>query len=66
MRRAMGVDVKPRRERMAPWKAIICWFAGHDWGMFFDPSLPSMPDRNGKVFTHGGYKDICVRCGHRK
>lgn len=58
--------MKPRRERMAPWKAIICFFRGHDWGMFYNPSMPVRLGHSTKSTHAGGYEDICVRCGARK
>lgn len=51
------IDYKrPRRERSRAWKAIICLFRGHDWGMYWK-------NRPGQA---GDYVDICVRCGKHK
>lgn len=48
----------PRRERVRPWKRVICWITlGHDWGMYW-----SNITRDGRP----GYVDICVRCGKRR
>ena len=46
----------PRREMQRPWKVVICFFLGHDWGMYW-------ANRAGHK---GDYVDICVRCGKRK
>ncbi len=50
---------------MKPWKAIICFFAGHDWGMYWNPTMP-IRHHTGATHMAGGYEDICVRCGRHK
>jgi hypothetical protein len=53
----MSNRIGPRRERMRPWKRIICWaLLHHDWGMYW-------ANKPGQA---GDYVDICVRCGKRK
>lgn len=49
-REYLGGKLRWKGEGHQPWKRVICWVIGHDWGMYW-------------IGAGTGTKDVCARCG---